>query len=181
MAAFPGQPLLPRLLERADMLEWISIVAGIGVVAAATYFFVWRPVRAALRAARYQRAKKDFHRCRERLEAKFWQLAGASGKPRGLRWTGCDFDDDVAYARDRASNELCALVAVTISFEAIEGGGMEDVEAVSNLRAATSVFRHVGGQWRTDGRAIFNLNPTQTIAYYQDNLERVGEELASRP
>ena len=69
---------------------------------------------------------------RERLEAKFFQLAAASGRPRGLEWTGCDFDDDVVYARDRRSGELCALVAVTIRFEAQEGGGMEDVEAVSD-------------------------------------------------
>jgi hypothetical protein len=134
-----------------------------------------------MRASRYERARRDFHRCRERLEAKFVQLAGESGKPRGLRWTACDFDDDVSYARDRRSGELRAFVAVTIAFEAIEGGGMEHVEAVGNLRAATAEFRLIDGRWQTEGRAIFNLNPTEAIDYYRDNLELVGQEtLTSR-
>jgi hypothetical protein len=82
----------------------------------------------------------------------------------------------VAYARDRASGDLCAFVGVTISFEAVVGGDMEEVEAVSNLRAATAVFRRTGDQWKTDGRAIFNLDPVQAIAHFQDTLVLVGEE-----
>ena len=70
------------------------------------------------------------------------------------------------------------MVAVTIGFEAVEGGGMEDVEAVGNLRAATAVFRVERGNWATDGRPLFNLNPAEAIAYYQDNLELVGQEVA---
>ena len=71
-------------------------------------------------------------------------------------------------------------MAVTISFEAIPGGPMEDVEAVSNLRAATAVFRLAGNRWQTEGRAVFNLNPTEAIAYYRDELEIVGREAAHR-
>ena len=124
------------------------------------------------------KARRDFHRQREHLEARFMRLAGQSGKPRGLEWVRCDFDDDVIYARHRQSGELSAYVSVTIGFEAIEGGGMEHVEAVANLRAATAVFRVERGSWATDGRALFNLNPAEAIAYYQDNLELVGQELA---
>jgi hypothetical protein len=155
-----------------------------GVIALALFsavaVLIWRPIRKSLREAQLAKARQDFHRQRERLEAKFFQLAAASGKPRGLRWTGCDFDDDVAYARDRHSGELAALVAVTISFEAIPGGPMEHVEAVSNLRAATAVFRLDKDRWQTDGRAVFNLNPTEAIAYYRDDLEIVGCEVAHR-
>lgn len=157
---------------------WVigGVLAALLVVAA----LLWRPIRTALRNSRYERARKDFHRQRERLEAKFVQLAGNSGKPRGLRWVGCEFDDGVAYARDRHSGDLCAFVAVTISFEAIEGGLMEGVEAVGNLRAASAMFRLHGDQWRTDGRAIFNLNPAEAIAHYRDELESVGCEVAQR-
>ncbi|MEX2119333.1 MAG: hypothetical protein WD847_07050 [Pirellulales bacterium] len=162
------------------MPEWIWIVAGTTAILAIVVCIAWRPMRGARRSAQYERARKEFHQQRERLEAKFVQLASTSGKPRGLRWTACEFDDDVAYARDRHSGELCALVAVTIGFEAIEGGLMEGVEAVGNLRAATAVFRVERGRWQTDGRAIFNLNPTEAIAYYQDNLEIVGQEVAHR-
>jgi hypothetical protein len=155
---------------------WIAPVV-LAVVGAALYF-VRRPLRRRRLAAEYAHARQDFHHKRERLEAKFFQLAGACGKPRGLRWTGCDFENDVAYARDRQTASLCAFVGVTISFEAVVGGGMEDVEAVSNLRAATAVFRYEQGRWGTDGRAIFNLNPTEAIAYYQDDLVLVGQDAA---
>ena len=58
-----------------------------------------------------------------------------SGKPRGLRWSDVAFDDDIVFARDRKTGDLRALVAIEVCFEAIEGGGMEEVEAVSNVRA----------------------------------------------
>lgn len=154
----------------------ICVAALLGVVAAA----VWKPIRSATRAARYERARKEFRRQRERLEAKFFQLAASSGKPKGLRWTNCDFEDDVAYARDRHSGELCAFVAVTISFEAIEGGLMEGVEAVGNLRAATAMFRTQGDRWQTEGRALFNVNPAEAIQRYREDLEILNQELAVR-
>ena len=164
------------------MEPWMWIAGGVAlavllVVGAA---LVWRPMRRSMREAKLAKARQDFHRQRERLEARFFEIAAASGMPRGLRWVGCDFDDDVAYARDRRSGELAALVAVTISFEAIPGGPMEDVEAVGNLRAATAVFRLGKERWQTDGRAVFNLNPTEAIAYYSDDLESVGREVAHR-
>jgi hypothetical protein len=156
----------------AGILGFFFVSCLVGYLASRTR----RPSKAERAAEEYRRARRDFHHQRERLEAKFLELAGLSGKPRGLRWKDCDFADGVAYARDRQTGELCAFVGVTISFEAIEGGGMEEVEAVSNLRAATAVFRRAGEQWKTDGRAIFNLDPVQAIAHFQDTLMLVGEE-----
>ena len=127
------------------------------------------------RDSQLEEARSVFRRRREWLEARFLSLASESGKPRGLAWADCDFENDVAFARDRNSGRLRALVGLTIRFEAIEGGGMEDVEAVSNLRAATAVFRFDGSQWETDGRAIFNLNPSEAIRHYQHELEAIGE------
>jgi hypothetical protein len=117
-----------------------------------------------MRENQLARARKEFHQQRERLEAKFFTLAARSGKPRGLEWVRCDFEDDVIYARHRQSGELSAFVGVTIGFEAIEGGGMEEVEAVGNARAATAVFRIENGAWATDGRALFNLTPSEAVA-----------------
>jgi hypothetical protein len=162
------------------MAGWWVPVGITLVVVVVLAGIVWLPIRTRLRERRLARARREFHRHREHLEAKFLQLASRSGKPRGLDWVRCDFDDDVVYARHRRSGELSAFVGVTIGFEAVEGGGMEEVEAVSNLRAATAVFRVERGAWATDGRALFNLNPSEAIAYYQDNLELVGQEVASR-
>ncbi len=125
-------------------------------------------------------ARRDFHRQREHLEAKFLEFAAASGKPRGLTWVDCEFEDDVVYARDKRTGGLAALVAVTIRFEAIEGGGMDDVEAVGDLRAASAVFLFEQGRWITVGRTIFNKNPTEAIQFYRNNLEIVSVETSVR-
>jgi hypothetical protein len=158
---------------------WLpALLASVVIVALAA--LAWRPLRARLRERELARAQKEFHRRREHLEARFLQLASESGMPRGLEWVRCDFEDDVVYARNRRSGEICAFVGVTIGFEAVEGGPMEDVEAVANLRAGTAVFRVERGAWRTDGRAIFNLNPAEAVAHYQANLELVAHELAAQ-
>jgi hypothetical protein len=99
--------------------------------------------------------------------------ASATGKPRGLAWKQCDLQDGLLLARDRATGELLALVGATISFEAIEGGGMEEVEAVSNLRAATAIFSWNGREWTTQGRAVFNLEPREVLERYGKSLEPV--------
>ena len=155
---------------------WWILLAVTGAICAVAVCLAWRPCRSAWRDAQLARARRDFHRQREHLEARFLQLAANSGKPRGLEWSNCDFEDAVVYARDRRSGELSAFVAVCIRFEAIEGGDMEGVEAVGNLRAATAVFRVRKGHWATEGRAIFNLNPTEAVHYFQENLELVGQE-----
>lgn len=36
---------------------------------------------------------------------------------------------------------------------------MEDVEAVSMIRAATAVFHCKQGRWGTGGRILFNMSP----------------------
>lgn len=145
---------------------WIGGLAAL-VVAALAY----RPIRKFLREVEFERARELFHLQRERLEAKFFELASSSGKPKGLCWEGCDFANAVSFVRDRKTGQLTAFVETTISFSAIEGGGMEHVEAVSNLRNATAVFHYHRGQWGSGGRALFNMNPLEAIAHFQAQYE----------
>ncbi len=150
-------------------LFWFTLF-GLFVVA----WLLWALLRPTLFARRVERALRQFVRNRSSLETKFFQTAAASGKPRGLAWKSCAFQDGVLFARDRANGELVGLVGVTIGFEAIEGGGMEDVEAVGNLRAATAVFTWNGREWSTAGRAVFNLEPHEVLERYRDNLDPVS-------
>jgi len=159
---------------------YLIATLAVAVVAGMATALALRPIRAARQAERLARAQRDFHRQREQLEAKFIERASQSGKPRGLRWSDVAFDDDVIYARDRKTGGLKALVAIEVSFEAVEGGGMEHVEAVSNVRAATAEFLYDGGRWRTEGRVYFNLAPTATVKYLAADLELVAEEHAVR-
>ncbi len=148
---------------------WLIVLAA--VIAA---WLAWVAVRPKLFARRVRNAEREFARKRAALEAKFFQAAAASGKPRGLEWKQCAFQDGVLMARDRANGELIGLVGVTIGFEAIEGGGMEDVEAVGNLRAATAVFTHNGRGWTTQGRAVFNLEPREVLERYRKSLDEIA-------
>jgi hypothetical protein len=151
---------------------WQWTVAGALILAAAlagaAVLLRRRPRRASL-----ERARKLFHLRREVLEHRFFQQAAASGKPRGLEWVDCEFEDEVAFARDRHTGELRALVGVTIRFRAVEGGGMEDNPNVGNLRAASAVFKLDGVEWITDGRVLFNVNPAEAILRYRQELEFV--------
>jgi hypothetical protein len=150
------------------LLFWLSLIA-LFVVA----WLLWALVRPWLFERWVQRARRRFVRQRRDLESQFLQAASASGKPRGLAWKSCAFQDDMVLARDRANGELVGLVGVTIGFEAIAGGGMEDVEAVGNLRAATAVFTYHGRGWTTGGRAVFNLEPREVLERYGSSLDPV--------
>ena len=165
--------------EASAVSEMWWIFAGLAFVGAVLAVALL-PILRMIRERRIQTARQVFRRRREWLEAEFFDRAASSGKPRGLRWTRCDFDDAIHYARHRTSREFCAFVGVTIGFEAVEGGGMEDVEAVGNLRDATAVFRLRGGQWIADGRVMFNLRPDEAIEYYGLEPEPRFAQIATR-
>ena len=157
-----------------DMISepWQWILVG-GLLAAACGGGAWLLLRPRPRRASIERARKLFHLRRELLEHRFFVLAAKSGKPRGLEWVDVDFEDEVAFARDRHTGQLRAFVGVTIRFRAVEGGGMEDVPNVNNLKAASAVFLLDGSEWTTDARVLFNLNPAQAIRHFREELEVV--------
>lgn len=154
-------------------MEWVWVGLGIVLLTVAALALGWRPLRKMGRAIQLERARELFTLQRERLEAMFISAASATGKPRGLRWKDCDFENDLELARDRQSGQLLALVPVTISFEAIEGGDMEGVAAVGNLRNASAVFFFQRGQWLTVGKAVFNMNPDEALEHFKNQYERV--------
>ena len=151
----------------------VRSLVGVALLAAAALAVAM--VRKGRHQSLLRSARASFQLRREWLEADFLTRASARGLPRGLRWSDCQFEDAVVFARDRRSRQLRALIAVTIRFEAIDGGGMEEVEAVSMPRAATAVFFYDGKSWSTDGKAIFNLNPAETMRHYEHELEPVSD------
>ena len=152
-------------------LWWIG--GGVVAIVVGAGLGLWWYLRRSTPAVDWERATTVFRHRREWLEAKFLTLASESGRPRGLVWCDCDFDNDVTFARDRHTQTLQALMAVTIRFDAEVGGGMEDVEAVGRLRAATAVFHYDGENWHTDGRVVFNLTPHETIQHFRHELDPV--------
>ena len=120
-------------------------------------------------------AAARFAQQRAGLERSFFTLVAASGKPRGLRWKAIEWQPGVEFARERQTGRLAALVGITIAFEAIEGGDMEGLPAVGNLRQGSAVFFHHQGAWHTTGKAIFNLGPGEAIARFSSLYEHATQ------
>lgn len=156
---------------------WIFVCAGVALAIAVVALL--KLSRGKLLKIARQEAMLTFAARRPALAAEFIVAASATGKPRGLRWTRCDLGDRVLFAVNRSNGELIAMTPVTISFEAVEGGGMEEVEAVSNLRSATAVFNHRNGDWTTDGRVVFNLEPEEALTRFEGSLEAVPLDTSS--
>jgi hypothetical protein len=109
-------------------------------------------------AARF--ALRRFDADRQAHQQTFLRTAQATGKPRGLTWSQCDWMSERVLLRDATTNVLTLLVGLNVRFEAEAGGDMEDVDAVSMVRDAAAVFHFRDGQWGTGGRVLFNHSPT---------------------
>jgi hypothetical protein len=156
------------------MAEWWWLLALAGALASIGLILAWRPLRRLGTDIQVERARELFLLQRERLEPMFLPAAAATGKPRGLRWVDCAFDGEVVLARDRNNRQLVALIPATIRFEAVEGSDMEGLPAVQNLRNASAVFFFHAGQWRTAGKAVFNMNPGEALEHFRNQYEAVG-------
>lgn len=152
-------------------MSWLW--GGIGAAIGAGGVLGWLSLRGTGRAFQLERARESFRLQRERLEAKFLDAAAATGKPKGLIWKDVAFEPTLELVRDADSKQLLGLVPATIEFTAVEGGPMEGVEAVGNLRYASAVFMFVKGQWLTQGRALFNMHPEEAIRHFAGQFQRL--------
>lgn len=148
------------------------VVAGLAGVVATALAAV--PLANWMKRREVTRASREFKLQREGLEAKFFEMASCSGKPRGLRWVRCDWQPAYSLARETRSGLLTAFVSIELHFEAIEGGDMEEVAAVGTVRDACAVFHYQHGQWGTGGKALFNMNAG-------DAVERLAGQFVSVP
>ncbi|MGV2338413.1 MAG UNVERIFIED_CONTAM: hypothetical protein LVR18_31740 [Planctomycetaceae bacterium] len=121
--------------------------------------------------SRFRHRWLDWHfvRFQRELEEAWFGHASSSGRPRGLRWSQCRWLPDRLLLRERQSGQWWMLRSVSLSFEAIEGGGMEDVAAVSSLRDACAVFVWSGRSWRSGGRALFNMDPAAAARHLEES------------
>jgi hypothetical protein len=154
-------------------MAWILGIGGGVLIALVLVGRTAIPLAKRYRKNEAQRAVRLFRLQREKLEAKFIDLAHANGKPRGLRWLNCDWLSAVTFARDRQTGLITAFAGINIRFEAIEGGDMEDVAAVSTLRDAVAVFHFQNGNWGTGGKALFNMNAEEALTRLTAQFEAV--------
>ena len=148
------------------------------LIAVAVLLLVGFVLAAPLLVRHWQRRQQNtaldlFRMQREQLEAKFFDLARGRGIPRDLRWVDCEWLPEVTWGRSIEDGMLTAFVGVNIRFEAIEGGDMEDVEAVGLVRDAAAIFHFQDGRWGTGGRAMFNMDPVDAIDRLSGQYEPV--------
>lgn len=114
------------------------------------------------------------------LQKDFFALASQSGKPRGLRWTSCEWPGEIQVVADNEQQLISAFVSVNLGFEAIEGGDMEDVKAVSTIRDGSAVFHFQEDSWGSAGRVVFNMAPSQAAEHLMPDAQHVFRREASK-
>jgi hypothetical protein len=124
-----------------------------------------------LSADQYAFQQTAFIDNQETLQQHFFSIVSQSGKPKGLTWKSCKFDEATIWAIEKQSANLHALLATVIHFDAIPGGPMEDVEAVGNARIATAIFFYNGESWDTRGDILFNLEPHEVLTRHCDDYD----------
>jgi len=116
---------------------------------------------------------QSFDAERQNLQREFLAHAKASGKPRGLTWKTCEWLSTFTLTYDQQTDMHTMFCGVNVSFEAIEGGDMEGVEAVAMVRDGSAVFHRQGNRWGSGGRVLFNVSAAdaaETIASNQTLL-----------
>jgi hypothetical protein len=108
-------------------------------------------------------AAEAFRRNRAALVTAFLQAARGQGRPRGLEWVSAEPMGEAIFARDPKTGGLVGMLPLVVSFRPTEGSDLEDVPQAREPRTVTAMFAHEHGEWRTTGRAVFNLTPAQVI------------------
>ena len=127
------------------------------------------------REVQTERARESFRLQKERLEGVVLKAAASTGKPRGLNWLSCRFTDDFTLVRDKATRRLAALIPVTVLFDPVAGGEMENVEAATQPRHATAVLHFRKGEWLSDGRILFNVTPADALRLHSRAFDLVAK------
>jgi len=115
---------------------------------------------------------REFSGRRAELEHAYFEMCSTVGKPRGLRWDRCDWLQEGVLLRERQTGGWWLLRGVNLSFQAIEGGDMEDVAAVGLLRDACAVYVYVAGGWRPSGRTLFNMDTVRAAGQLAETHEQ---------
>ncbi len=158
-------------LQIALLALAVVVLLGVGVWLARRVLGPWRTAR---RQSETDHALRLFRMQREQLEAKFFDLARMSGKPRGLKWLDGDWQSEVTFARACDTGLLTAFVGIHIRFEAIAGSDMEGLAAVDTVRDAAAVFHFQRGRWGTGGRVLMNMNPAEAVTRLSGQFDPVN-------
>lgn len=159
-----------------SLLWWPLLVPVVGLLVMLAAWWLYRLGR----DVQVERARESFSLQRERLAEQFLLAANQSGKPRGLRWAVGTLAGDLLLVRDRKTRKFTGLVAMDIVFESLPGSDMQECEASTIPRTVTAVYHFRDGEWKTEGRALFNMSPDQALSNF-DRPETVIDQFDPKP
>lgn len=163
-------------LAGIPLLVWLAVIAVLGGLAALSRLNVrWKQWRRSLLQLQLGRLRELFTADQQQLEADYLRLARSLDKPRGLLWQHLDWTDELIFARQRRDGHYVALRGVTVQFEAIPGGDMEEVAAVAEAKQACAVFVFDRGRWHASDKTLFNLLPREAVQKFASQYEPLCE------
>lgn len=123
------------------------------------YLILRRPIREICEEIGFEKARQRFRQQRERLEARFLTALDRLDPEEHEHWEDADWRDEIAWARDRTTRTLNALVAVRF-----------DPPPFTDLPApyATALFEYRDGRWSTDGLWFDDLKPDEAVALHRE-------------
>jgi hypothetical protein len=107
---------------------------------------------------------RAFQTVQSALVEEFRAKAQAQNRPRGVEWVLAPLAGTPVFVTDAGTGGLVALVPLEVRFEPRPGSELEDVLQAREPRTVTAMFTFERGEWRTTGRAVFNLAPDAVIA-----------------
>ena len=114
-----------------------------------------RPARLVWEELHVDRARLQFRRRREWLEARFVGALLRADEAEGRRWEDARWHDEIVWARDRQTRRLLALVGV--HFEP------NPFDPVQFPRHATALFEYRKGGWLAEGKRLDEIRPDEAF------------------
>jgi hypothetical protein len=133
---------------------WLVFTGAAVGLALAAWLVIRGPVRRALDAMRFDRARVQFRQQREWLEARFLGSLARVDPPEAARWDDAHWQNEVRWARDRRTHRLLALIGVEF-----DAAPFDDPSA----RHATALFEYRKGRWLADGQRLDSLRPDEAL------------------
>lgn len=137
---------------------------------------IWRVQARIRRHVLFQRARRQFHRQRERLEAKLVRQIAVPVVAGEVEWADCEFDDEVLFLRERRGGRLAAVVLVTLGTET---SWLPPADPESR-RCGVAVFRFEKNGWIADPKVYMNLTPEDVVREFAGTMEVLWRDTTRR-
>ena len=156
----------------------MAVAAGVAVLGAAVVGWMYLQGKKGEKREQAQ-AIERFRQQREHLEADALAALSRGDRKGTLTWVDCEFSDGFVLVRGKQEGKLYALVELLVRLRPGPASAAESLEEEDRVRLATCVFCYEGGHWKCAGRPLFNLRPSEAVAFFRDRWRQVAMQAPS--